>query len=975
MAEPPIEKPQKIKRRSRSIQASRKTSRVYELAVAAFNAAKYGNIDDLKHVLSRESCQTREEFGSLIESKDKEGNTLILKCIHGAASRQGEAHSNFVECVRFLVSNGVDIDAQDSVGRTALHWCVLYGRADFLEILLKAGGDLMLLDGTGLSPLHLAIGIRSEKLRYKFIDFICQSARKEVIDGTDGHNRTPLYLALSVSAFETFELLLAAKSDPNGAGPDMRRIIVHSIEKGLGKFTELLLKASCFFIKRFCFVCIKHTIILFCVTGMGVSLASLSSPSLSSSALFCTDYQHGASLSTKDPDGFTTIHLAACQENPESIYILTKTVNKTLLNVKDKLGRTPLIYACLMGFDKNVELLLAQKIWTLDQDNEGKTALHHTVNNTHCGCVDLLCKENKKIIHIVDEEGHTAAHDAVIAGNVTVLSALLQNGCDVATKDLTGHSLMHWATAYATLGCFQKLLEFKVPLDEVDGHGATPLHYGCQIDESDKLNDERCEIVRTLLHRGVSMNAGDSEGRKPIHWAASSGNVEILKILLENGDDPNARTSSELMTPLHLVALQGLESAADFLINQYSTRPVEVDPHDQRNCTPLFYACSAGHARVAGMLLQSGADPNLVNDLGESPSHSASLTGSLECLRLLFAAGANMTVHNNEKDTPLHEAASAGKEDCVNFLLQCGCPATVKNTNGATPLHYSVAEGYFQITKALLESGASPNSLVTTNETDFVTPLDIALGNSDHEQIQLLQSFGARTGHSIVDNSALVIQHRWRIFKRRFSNVDSIYRSNLSDSVSSYERREGPKLETSEFSTNLRIKDHSELRSHAFDGEEMVGNKVSEHLSSVDENVTAERDGLVKEQPVKRQNHLTTVKENSVSCGSPDSSEADFQIEEDPFCDIDAVNEMKKLVKERIASNRTELSRSDQLRVRLQQLRSKLSNVVEDINNIASSKEFQIIARHNERISRQQQQQHIPPTCRLPRVSPSSQKR
>ena len=181
--------------------------------------------------------------------------------------------------------------------------------------------------------------------------------------------------------------------------------------------------------------------------------------------------------------------------------------------------------------------------------------------------------------------------------------------------------------------------------------------------------------------------------------------------------------------------------------------------------------------------------------------------------------------------------------------------------------------------------------------------MDIALGNSDHEQIQLLQSFGARTGHSIVDNSALVIQHRWRIFKRRFSNVDSIYRSNLSDSISSYERREGPKLETSDFSTNLRTKDHSELRSNAFDGEEMAENKVSEHLSSVDENVSAEGDDLVKDQPVKRQNHLTTVKETSMSCGSPDSSVADFQIEVDRFCDTDAVNEMKKLVKERIASN------------------------------------------------------------------------
>lgn len=67
-------------------------------------------------------------------------------------------------------------------------------------------------------------------------------------------------------------------------------------------------------------------------------------------------------MTSKDPDGFSVIHLAACQENPESIIILTKTLNKTLLNVKDHLGRTPLIYACLMGFDKNVELLLEQKV-------------------------------------------------------------------------------------------------------------------------------------------------------------------------------------------------------------------------------------------------------------------------------------------------------------------------------------------------------------------------------------------------------------------------------------------------------------------------------------------------------------------------------------------------------------------------------------------------------------------------------------
>ena len=55
--------------------------------------------------------------------------------------------------------------------------------------------------------------------------------------------------------------------------------------------------------------------------------------------------------------------------------------------------------------------------------------------------------------------------------------------------------------------------------------------------------------------------------------------------------------------------------------------------------------------------------------------------------------------------------------------------------------------------------------------------MDIAVGNSDHDQIQLLQKFGAKTGHCVINNSALIIQHRWRVFKRRA--VDSICESNL----------------------------------------------------------------------------------------------------------------------------------------------------------------------------------------------------
>ena len=62
---------------------------------------------------------------------------------------------------------------------------------------------------------------------------------------TDRHGRNPLFLALTVFALKTFEKLLIAKVNPDSPGPDGRKIIIHAIEKGQGKFIELLLRV-CF---------------------------------------------------------------------------------------------------------------------------------------------------------------------------------------------------------------------------------------------------------------------------------------------------------------------------------------------------------------------------------------------------------------------------------------------------------------------------------------------------------------------------------------------------------------------------------------------------------------------------------------------------------------------------------------------------------------------------------------------------------
>eukprot|EP00112_Aurelia_sp_Birch-Aquarium-sp1_P010726 Seg2284.4 transcript_id=Seg2284.4/GoldUCD/mRNA.D3Y31 product=Inversin protein_id=Seg2284.4/GoldUCD/D3Y31 len=877
MAESIQENEAKAKGHSRTRHETRKTSRVYEIALASFNAAKYGNFDELQATLTPKAFKTKDEFIAVLNSKDKEGNTLILKCIHGAAARQVNPHSNFVKCLSFLLSIGIDVNSQDSVGRTALHWCILYGNLYLLDFLVQSGGSLLTHDGSGLSSLHLAIGIRSDRLRDEFVEYICAAAPNELLEALDGHDRSPLFLAFSVSALRTFENLLIGKANPNGIGPDGRQVIIHCIEKGQGKFTELLLR-------------------------------------------------YGVSLSSKDPDGFTAIHLAACQENPESIYVLTEKVSKTLLNVKDHLGRTPLMYACLMGFDKNVELLIAQKIWTLDQDNEGKTALHHTINNTHTGCADLLCRASKKIVNMGDQEGHTVAHDAVITGNDKILNSLLENDCDITVKDNGGHTLIHWATAYGTLSCFDKLLEYDAPLNEIDGHGVTPLHYGCQKDADENLNNARSKVINILLLNGAKLDAVDNEGRKPIHWAASSGNTSAMEILLTAGDDVNSRTSREQMTALHLASFQGLTEVVDFLVKQ---KNIDINALDNPQCTPLFYACASGHTRAAEILLKCDADPNLNNEIGESPSHCAASFGAVECLELLFKSGAYLSHYNDVRDTPLHEAASSGKEHSVKFLLENGCQPSVKNATGATPLHYSVAEGFVNVTRCLLEMRADANALVIANETEYITPLDIALGNSDHTQIELLQTFGARTGRSIVVNSSLVIQHQWKVFTRRFSGVDSIYRLNVSDSISNHEETKTEKIEKeNEHEDNDVISDEKEADTNATN--QVLGHSLVD--TCMMHTGKEEDDGEISEE---------------------EHSEDDF-------------DSMKQLIMERIKSSRAEMERTDQLMERAENLKLQVEKVVKDVRDLGASKEFQIIKDYNERIARRRK--IIQPICSLPKL-------
>jgi len=71
---------------------------------------------------------------------------------------------------------------------------------------------------------------------------------------------------------------------------------------------------------------------------------------------------------------------------------------------------------------------------------------------------------------------------------------------------------------------------FKVPIIASKYKGVTPLHIACK--------EGNIEIVRLLLSEGCDPNWPDRQGRTCLHFAALANQPEVIRILNENSKIP-----------------------------------------------------------------------------------------------------------------------------------------------------------------------------------------------------------------------------------------------------------------------------------------------------------------------------------------------------------------------------------------------------------------------------------------------------
>ncbi|XP_008574191.1 PREDICTED: ankyrin repeat domain-containing protein 66 [Galeopterus variegatus] len=121
------------------------------------------------------------------------------------------------------------------------------------------------------------------------------------------------------------------------------------------------------------------------------------------------------------------------------------------------------------------------------------------------------------------------------------------------------------------------------------------------------------------------------------------------------------------MTKLHQAVAVGDYNLVKKILKKGLCDPnyKDVDWNDR---TPLHWAAIKGHMGVMHLLIEYGARPCLVTDVGWTPAHFAAESGHLNVLKTLHALHAAIDTPDFFGDTPKRIAQIYGQKACVAFL-------------------------------------------------------------------------------------------------------------------------------------------------------------------------------------------------------------------------------------------------------------------------------------------------------------------
>jgi ankyrin repeat protein len=235
-------------------------------------------------------------------------------------------------------------------------------------------------------------------------------------------------------------------------------------------------------------------------------------------------------------------------------------------------------------------------------------------------------------------------------------------------------------------------------------------------DQATTLNREVFTDDVKLLEKSISEGADVNfqvakVDPTPLNVAIDRGNIDIVKILLNAGANPNLaqhsgaalRQGGILQTPLIIAAQKGHYEIAELLLNAGA----KTDLVDEKNQSPLLWATSKNFPDIISLLLKYKANPDIKeNQFGQTALMIAVVKQYNQSAAFLLKGGASPNIFANNGGFPLAEAVIKQDSGLVDLLLRNGTDPNITFKNGMSPLMCAAQGTNVEIANNLMAHGA-----------------------------------------------------------------------------------------------------------------------------------------------------------------------------------------------------------------------------------------------------------------------------
>ncbi|GGA84383.1 hypothetical protein GCM10008015_26460 [Flavobacterium palustre] len=350
-------------------------------------------------------------------------------------------------------------------------------------------------------------------------------------------------------------------------------------------------------------------------------------------------------------------------------------------------------------------------------------------------------------------ESNSMAFDAVVyainneAPNETIKFLLEQPGNTVNKATHDNRIYLHWAASKGNLEIVNYLIAKGSDINFEDSHGTTPITFAINagqkntavydaffkagLDAKKKYkdgatllllaipNDKDLSLSNYFISKGLSLKDTDNNGNTAFDYAARTGNIELLKTLLQKGVK---YTNNALIN-----AAQGSRRESNTIeVFKYLVDDLKLNPNtvakDGENV--LHYLVrKSNQTEIINYFLNKGVDINKADNEGNTALMNAAAGRDTQNLELLLPKIKDINIQNAKGESALSIAIQSGSPKAVELLLNAKANTAVLDKNGNNLGYYLIQSYRPQF------MGRSPESSNAVTEDPFTAKTKLLQNN------------------------------------------------------------------------------------------------------------------------------------------------------------------------------------------------------------------------------------------------------